>query len=520
MKSSCRALRHNGFIRTRDGERYVERSLESALADPALRPHCKWAGNLFPELAGRTPTIEAVESIFRNRHPVTGDPLKRTVNSGTRREGDKEVSNVCSGFTVALGAPKEVSIAALVFEDMTVFEVADTCLAKALDPLTDKIDRRQPRPRREETLPTGLGMFLTVLEAVNREGAPHLHRDTTFMNVTAYEENGRRRYCAAHLRRLAKSVAPAWRRAYRMMYRELKRNGYLVHGTAAKWQLAGVPKYLTAQWSTKMSPSPAPVSASLPKVEAMRQAKRRDQKHKCVRPKKVFRLLASWQSAWRAELGPDQAESLRQIYEATHTANRNRHNLPASSQQAVPTAEVTATESDTVLQPIRKATLLAEVEGLRKTKPSLASCADVISYSHQVLQESLVAQKTGLGRRHRVKIIADTNKFPWVMTVGAILGLSFPATTFNVEHFAGASPRLREGKGRRDPAVSRSVTSVATHVLSQFEKLPGNELDKLKALLDDGADSLRPHRRGLAPESHHRPTANGAPAKPSIDLMP
>lgn len=520
MNPSCRVPRHNGFIRTRDGERYVERSLESALADPALQPHCKWAGNLFPELAGKTPTIEAVESIFRNRHPVTGDPLKRTVNSGTRREGDKEVSNVCSGFTVALGAPKEVSIAALVFEDMTVFEVAATCLAKAVDPLTGKMDRRQPRPRREETLPTGLGMYLTVLEAVNRQGAPHLHRDTTFMNVTAYEENGRRRYCAAHLRRLAKSVAPAWRRAYRMMYRELKRKGYLVHGTAAKWQLAGVPKYLTAQWSTKMSPSPVPVSASLPKVEALRQAKRRDQRHKCARPKKVFRPLTSWRSAWRAELGPEQAKSLRQFYEATHTANRNRHNLPASSQQAVPTAQGTATEFDTVLQPIRKATLLAEVEGLRKTKPSLASCADVISYSHQVLQQSLVAQKIGPGRRHTVKIVADITKFPWVTAAATVLGLSFPATTFTVENCAGASPRLREGKGRRHPAEGRNVTGVATHLLSQFEKLPGPELEKLRGLLDDGADNLRPFRRGQTPASHHRPMANVSSAKPSIDLMP
>lgn len=519
MKSSGRILRHNGIIRTREGERYVERSLESSLADPALQPHCQWGGNLFPELTGKAPTVAAVEAIFRNRHPVTDDPLKRTVNLGTRRQGDKEVSNVCRGFTATLGAPKQVSIAALFFADKTVFDVATTCLAKALDPLTGKIDRRQPRPRQHQTIPTGLGMHLKVLEAVNRRGAPHLHFDDTFMNVTGYDDNGRRRHCAAHFRRLIKSVSPAWRRAYRMMYRELKRKGYVVHGTAEKWQLGGVPDWLSKHWSTAMTGTSLPNPEALSRVDLLRQAKSRDQLHKRTRPKKTFRPLAAWQDAWRAELGPDQSNILRQIYQAVHagqmlrTAHKSSQNPPHAINHRIDP------DPHSVLQPVPKATLLAAVGVNRQHLPPLRSCAEVVDFSQQLLQRGISTGNVTPKTRRRIYINADIHAYPWVQTAVSVLELSFPTVRFAVRHRAQTRPELRKQVTNKEASDLQLVTS-ANHLLSEMAKMPPPECTRLGQLMDQAGANLRPAHRTPASTGKQLRAPSTVPSPMPVDMLP
>lgn len=502
MKSSGRILRHNGIIRTREGERYVERSLESSLADPALQPHCQWGGNLFPELTGKAPAVAEVEAVFRNRHPVTGERLKRTVNTGTRRQGDREVSNVCSGFTATLGVPKEVSIAALVFADKTVFDVATTSLAKALDPLTGKIDRRQPRPRQHETIPTGLGMHLKVLEAVNRRGAPHLHIDDTFVNVTGFDDNGQRRHCAAHFRRLIKSVAPAWRRAYRMMYRELKRKGYVVHGTADKWQLGGVPDWLSKHWSTAMAGTSVSNPEALSRVDLLRQAQCRDQLHKYSRPKKTFRPLAEWQEVWRAELGPDQSNTLRQIYQAVHAGQMLRMAHKPCKSPLDP-------DPHSVLQPIPKATLLAAAGGNPQQLPPLRSCAEVVDFSQQLLQRNISTSKTAQQPRRRIYINADIHAYPWVQTAVSVLELSFPTVRFAIRHRAQTRPELRKRVTNEEASDLQLVTS-ANHLLSEMAQMPPPETCRLSRLIEQAGANLRPARSAPA----------NTPAARPVDMQP
>lgn len=518
--------RHNSFIRTRRGQLYVKHSLAAALADSALRDHCHWAGGLFPALEKGKPTPAQLEAIYTNRHPETGTKLKSRVSAPTRLENGVEVSNTCYGFTATFEAPKTVSVATLVLGDPKPLEITCGVYASELMKLTKRADRRRPRPRPKKVpgvLPTGIAEALLVPEVADRFGYPNLHLAATLLNLTSFADGDATRYCAIHFGRIAKAVAALRRRANRRLFHALRRASFLVHGSPERWVLGAIPKLAIEQWTTRRPERVPFVAGAYPRVELNRRAQRRDDRHNRSKPAKRTQTLASWQVEWRAELGEEQYESMRCLYETVHAGHKQQRDRKRQLKSASTVGVVAPTSDVTdVLQPIPKKKLLEAVADLRSADTPVFTCRDVVAGSQQLCHESIACLSRGAARLRPVTIVADMKACPWLPTAAAILELSYPGVRFRITHQAGAVPALRMTPSLSRTEFGRLLAQGTTSLLAKFARVPPPEMRKIQGLMDCAHQAIHPPRSTQArtpPVSAPAPSQPNSP-DPGVEMTP
>lgn len=516
--------RHNGFIRNERGKRYAKHSLEAALADPDLREHCHWAGGLFPALEKFKPTPAQLEAIYANRHPETGKQLKRRMSAPTRLENGHEVSNTCHGFTATLEAPKTVSVAGLVLGDRKPLEITFGVFASELAKLMKLADRRRPRPRPEKepsTIPTGVAEALLVPEPMDRFGHPDFQVTATLLNLTSFADGDATRYCAIHFGRIARAMAALRRRANRRLFHALRRAGYLVHGSPERWILGGIPKQAIEQWTMRHQEQVPFVAGAYPRVELNRRAQRRDDQHNRNKPAKRTQTLAAWQAEWRAEIGEEQLQSMRCLYETVHAGHKQqrdrRRRQKKSTSIAVTTSSSIATE---VLQPIAKKKLLEAVAGLRPVDRPVVKCRDIVANAQQLCQLSIDCLHRNAGRLHPVTIVADRATCAWLPMAVAILELSFPGTRFRLAHQPGAVPALKLTPALARTDHGRLIAQGVPPLLAKLGRVEPTEMRKLSSLLTDARQSIHPPRSTQAqmPAVHAPAPRQPNPPDPGIEM--
>ncbi len=333
--------RHRGSLRTAQRVRYAEAALADALADPELAGYVALLGGVFPTGRGKQVTTEHLSRALAARHPATGVLLRARVNTGTRREGNSFVSNVCHGFDIPLAVDKSVSIAALVFEDKTVLGVAMGEMQKAAKRLSRLMDRRLRKQGQNVTVTTGQSAVFVIPEKAGRDGQPQLHAHLIFANLTTFEEAGRMRYCAGHFQRIAKAAMSEQRRMNRQVSLRLKKAGYAVQLVDGVCRLPSVSRELCAELSpvSRRLHGERKSEHSLRRRAPNGEIRRREDAYLKERPQKVLQPLASWQAQWERVIGTEKIKAEASEYRGKRYNGRaERNDAPAHIEPILPTA--------------------------------------------------------------------------------------------------------------------------------------------------------------------------------------
>ncbi|MDP1578914.1 MAG: relaxase domain-containing protein [Candidatus Didemnitutus sp.] len=333
--------RHRGSLRTTQRVRYVEAALADALADPEIAGYVALLGGVFQTGRGKQVTTEHLSRALAARHPATGALLRARVNTGTRREGNSFVSNVCHGFDIPLAVDKSVSIAALVFGDKTVLGVALGEMQKAAKRLGRLMDRRLRERGQNVTAPTRKSSVFFLPEKAGRDGQPQLHAHLIFANLTTFEEAGRVRYCAGHFQRIAKAAMSEQRRMNREVSRRLKIAGYAVQLVDGVCRLPSVSLALCAQLSpvSRRLHGERNAERNLRRRAPNAEIRRREDAYLKERPKKVLQPLASWQAQWERVIGTEKIKAEASDYRGKRYNQRSeRNDAPARVEPILPTA--------------------------------------------------------------------------------------------------------------------------------------------------------------------------------------
>jgi conjugative relaxase-like TrwC/TraI family protein len=310
--------KHRGSIRTKLRVLYLVAAFNAALADPALVKHVALLGNLFTRRRGKAVTSQQLVNALAARHPETGQPLRARVNTGTRAEGDRRVSNVCHGFDIPFAVDKTVSVAALMLGDKFVLKASMAAMQQSARWLGKRMDRRLRKNRQNATVPTGASAIFFLPEKAGRHGQPQLHAHVIFPNLTTFSEDGRKRYCAAHFKRITKLAATAQRRMNAQLARTLKKAGYQVNLVDGVCRLPGVSRDLCARFSpvSTMLKGPGSNENAAGRRSTKREVRRREDRYLRIRPKKDLLTLRACQYRWFQEVGKVSLEAEKKNYRA------------------------------------------------------------------------------------------------------------------------------------------------------------------------------------------------------------
>lgn len=311
--------RHRGSIRTQRRVRYLVAGLNAALADPELAGHVALLGNLFIPRRGKKVTGLKLANALAAKHPDTGEQLRARVNTGTRQEGNRRVSNVCSGFDIPLAVGKDVSVAALVLEDKVVLKASLTAMRQAARWLGKHMDRRLRKNRQNATVPTGTSAMFFLPEKSGRHGQPQLHAHVVIPNVTTFRENGRKRHCAAHFKRITKLAATAQRRMNAQLARNLKKAGYHVELVDGVCRLPSVSRELCVRFSPVSALlNTSETSGNAPRRQSTKaEVRRRENRYLHTRPAKKVMTLQEWRQQWAQGVGVESLKAEKKNYRAT-----------------------------------------------------------------------------------------------------------------------------------------------------------------------------------------------------------
>lgn len=323
------AQKHRGSLRTPRRVDYIVAAMAAAVADPDLGGQVALLGNLFPQRRGKAVTPEHLARALAARDPATGRLLRARVNSGYRREGEHLVSNVCHGFDIPLATDKSLSVAALVFRDDVVLKTVLKAMRQSARWLSKRMDRRLRKGGQNATVQTGMSAVFFLPEKAGRNGQPHLHAHLIFPNLTTFREDGRKRYCAGHFKRITKHAMAAQRRMNRQIARNLQKSGYVVTLVDGVCRLPSVHQELCKQ----LSPVSGMLNAKTGKENAVRRRstkqdiRRREDLYLNDRPKKELKPLAQWRAHWERVIGADTLKGQRLAY------HELRYQPPAESNE-------------------------------------------------------------------------------------------------------------------------------------------------------------------------------------------
>ena len=293
--------------------------MAAALADPETAPHVALVGDLFPQRRGKQVKVPHLTRALAARDPHTGKMLRSRVNTGTRQEGERRVSNVCYGFDVPLAVDKSVTVAALLLGDKRVMKTTLSAMRRAARWLSRKMDRRLRKGGANRTVATGQSAVFFLPEKAGRDGQPHLHGHLIIPNITRFEDDGRTRYCAAHFQRIAKLAMVAQRRMNRTMYRSLVKAGYAVELSRGVCRVPAVSKALCDKYSPAMARIEGKVGGrkQVRRGATRRVARMREDAYLRVRPAKKLQTLAEWRTGWEQEVTPEKLKVYQTAYDST-----------------------------------------------------------------------------------------------------------------------------------------------------------------------------------------------------------
>lgn len=323
------AQKHRGSLRTKRRVDYIVAAMAAAVADPDLGGEVALLGNLFPQRRGSAVTPEQLALALAARDPATGRLLRARVNAGYRLEGEHLVSNVCHGFDIPLATDKSLSVAALVFQDEVVLKAVLKAMRQSARWLSKQMDRRLRKGGQNATVQTGASAVFFLPEKAGRNGQPHLHAHLVFPNLTTFREDGRKRYCAGHFKRITKHAMAAQRRMNRQIARNLQKSGYVVTLVDDVCRLPSVSQELCKQ----LSPVSGMLNAAAGKENAVRRRstkqdiRRREDLYLNGRAKKVLKPLAQWRAHWERVIGADTLKAQRAAY------HELRYQPPAGSRE-------------------------------------------------------------------------------------------------------------------------------------------------------------------------------------------
>lgn len=310
------AGKHRGSLRTPRRVAYIVAAMAAAVADPDLGGQVALLGNLFPQRRGKAVTAEQLARALAACDPTTGLLLRARVNSGYRREGEHLVSNVCHGFDIPLATDKSLSVAALVFRDDVVLKTVLKAMRQSARWLSKRMDRRLRKGGQNATVQTGTSAVFFLPEKAGRNGQPHLHAHLVFPNLTIFREDGRKKHCAGHFKRITQHAMAAQRRMNRQIARNLKKSGYVVTLVDGVCRLPSVSEELCKQ----LSPVSGMLNATTGNNNPVRRRstkqgiRRRENLYLNDRPKKELKPLAQWRAHWEQVIGAEKLKAQKLAY--------------------------------------------------------------------------------------------------------------------------------------------------------------------------------------------------------------